>query len=141
MGYKAKKLPADPSSYEPLDTTLGMNGTTKYTNWGITPTNKPEPAYNPAAVPPPLCLQSNYSEAQNGAGGYANWPCTFKFPFICKTMGGRLTLGLRAAGCDELVCWRMACLDGGLWTQVLLTCPQHPTPSSTSQTRPGATTA
>jgi hypothetical protein len=66
-----------------------MNGTTKYTNWGVTPTNKPEPAYNPAAVPPPLCLQSNYSEAQNGAGGFANWPCTFKFPYICKTMGMR----------------------------------------------------
>jgi hypothetical protein len=138
MGYKAKKLPADPSSYEPLDTTLGMNGTTKYTNWGITPTNKPEPAYNPAAVPPPLCLQSNYSEAQNGAGGYANWPCTFKFPFICKTIGAQQRCP-PACGGLALPLHRLA-----LHQPHVAVCPlgpQRQTPSSSSRTRPGATTA
>ncbi len=72
----------------PVDSTLGMNGTNKYDNWGVTPDGRVQPAYNPTATPPPLCLLSNYSEAQNNAGGYGNWPCTFAFVFICRVMGG-----------------------------------------------------
>jgi hypothetical protein len=89
IGYRAKRLPADPNSYAPLDATLGMNATSKYTNWGITVDGlKPQPAYNPSAIPPPLCLLSNYSEAQAGAGGFGNWPCSFKFVYMCRMMGG-----------------------------------------------------
>jgi hypothetical protein len=87
MGYRARNIPGNPDSYIPLDSTLGINGTTKYTNWGVTESGRQQPAYNPGAVPPPLCLLANSSEAQNGAGGFGNWPCTFPFVFLCKTMG------------------------------------------------------
>ena len=87
MGYRAKRDASNPDSYVPLDATLGMNGTYKYTNWGAKQDGTSQPAYNPSAIPPPLCLLSNYSEAQNGAGGYGNWPCSFSFVYICRMMG------------------------------------------------------
>jgi hypothetical protein len=102
MGYRARNTPGNPDSYIPLDNKLGINGTTKYTNWGYTDSGRLEPAYNPGAVPPPLCLQSNYSEAQNGAGGFANWPCTFPFVFICKTMGERQCWAAAPAPCHKV---------------------------------------
>jgi hypothetical protein len=42
----------------------------------------------PCRFPPENCAAANYSEAYEGAWGWADSQCGVKLPYMCKILGG-----------------------------------------------------